>query len=192
MNSYWQNTTVCTKLIIWLNTLCNISRDCHHLGIPNNFDYKRLLIFTRVCEVGNQKHICPRDKVSWGSPRGHARELHPVAGGPAPASLAEEGEKYWLLWTFFSEAAFWERDSTDPSDLHNPAPGLLGRKGMWLWWGAAKGMRGPLHCLGSLSALCSPAVAWTSFKIWKLWIIIILLYAMNGRRQLIWLIDWLF
>ncbi|NXP83713.1 SAMH1 triphosphohydrolase, partial [Passerina amoena] len=38
------------------------ARDCHHLGIPNNFDYKRLLIFTRVCEVGNQKHICPRDK----------------------------------------------------------------------------------------------------------------------------------
>ncbi|XP_074409573.1 deoxynucleoside triphosphate triphosphohydrolase SAMHD1 isoform X3 [Zonotrichia albicollis] len=38
------------------------ARDCHHLGIPNNFDYQRLLIFTRVCEVGNQKHICPRDK----------------------------------------------------------------------------------------------------------------------------------
>ncbi|KAM4762883.1 deoxynucleoside triphosphate triphosphohydrolase SAMHD1 isoform 2-T3 [Cyanocitta cristata] len=38
------------------------ARDCHHLGIPNNFDYKRLLIFTRVCEVKNQKHICTRDK----------------------------------------------------------------------------------------------------------------------------------
>ncbi|KAJ7414973.1 Deoxynucleoside triphosphate triphosphohydrolase SAMHD1 [Willisornis vidua] len=38
------------------------ARDCHHLGIPNNFDYKRLLVFTRVCEVKNQKHICPRDK----------------------------------------------------------------------------------------------------------------------------------
>ncbi|NXQ63629.1 SAMH1 triphosphohydrolase, partial [Anthoscopus minutus] len=38
------------------------ARDCHHLGIPNNFDYKRLLIFTRVCEVENQKHICTRDK----------------------------------------------------------------------------------------------------------------------------------
>uniref|UniRef100_A0A8C3UZ66 Deoxynucleoside triphosphate triphosphohydrolase SAMHD1 n=1 Tax=Catharus ustulatus TaxID=91951 RepID=A0A8C3UZ66_CATUS len=38
------------------------ARDCHHLGIPNNFDYKRLLVFTRVCEVENQKHICIRDK----------------------------------------------------------------------------------------------------------------------------------
>ncbi|NXE39843.1 SAMH1 triphosphohydrolase, partial [Ptilorrhoa leucosticta] len=38
------------------------ARDCHHLGIPNNFDYKRLLMFTRVCEVKNQKHICTRDK----------------------------------------------------------------------------------------------------------------------------------
>ncbi|OWK53633.1 Deoxynucleoside triphosphate triphosphohydrolase SAMHD1 [Lonchura striata] len=38
------------------------ARDCHHLGIPNNFDYKRLLVFTRVCEVENQKHICTRDK----------------------------------------------------------------------------------------------------------------------------------
>ncbi|KAL2296772.1 hypothetical protein Nmel_014820 [Mimus melanotis] len=38
------------------------ARDCHHLGIPNNFDYKRLLKFTRVCEVENQKHICTRDK----------------------------------------------------------------------------------------------------------------------------------
>ncbi|NWV31472.1 SAMH1 triphosphohydrolase, partial [Grantiella picta] len=38
------------------------ARDCHHLGISNNFDYKRLLIFTRVCEVENQKHICTRDK----------------------------------------------------------------------------------------------------------------------------------
>ncbi|NWH91973.1 SAMH1 triphosphohydrolase, partial [Aegithalos caudatus] len=38
------------------------ARDCHHLGIPNNFDHKRLLLFTRVCEVENQKHICTRDK----------------------------------------------------------------------------------------------------------------------------------
>ncbi|KFP27224.1 Deoxynucleoside triphosphate triphosphohydrolase SAMHD1, partial [Colius striatus] len=38
------------------------ARDCHHLGIQNNFDYKRLLKFTRVCEVNNQKHICTRDK----------------------------------------------------------------------------------------------------------------------------------
>uniref|UniRef100_A0A8B9MU14 Deoxynucleoside triphosphate triphosphohydrolase SAMHD1 n=1 Tax=Accipiter nisus TaxID=211598 RepID=A0A8B9MU14_9AVES len=38
------------------------ARDCHHLGIQNNFDYKRLLKFTRVCEVKNQKHLCTRDK----------------------------------------------------------------------------------------------------------------------------------
>ncbi|NXD16106.1 SAMH1 triphosphohydrolase, partial [Nothocercus nigrocapillus] len=38
------------------------ARDCHHLGIQNNFDYKRLLKFTRVCEVNSQKFICTRDK----------------------------------------------------------------------------------------------------------------------------------
>ncbi|XP_075033614.1 deoxynucleoside triphosphate triphosphohydrolase SAMHD1 [Mixophyes fleayi] len=38
------------------------ARDCHHLGIQNNFDYKRFLKFARVCEVGNKKHICTRDK----------------------------------------------------------------------------------------------------------------------------------
>uniref|UniRef100_A0A8B9TM52 Deoxynucleoside triphosphate triphosphohydrolase SAMHD1 n=1 Tax=Anas platyrhynchos TaxID=8839 RepID=A0A8B9TM52_ANAPL len=38
------------------------ARDCHHLGIQNNFDYRRLIKFTRVCEVENQKHICARDK----------------------------------------------------------------------------------------------------------------------------------
>ncbi|KFQ18173.1 Deoxynucleoside triphosphate triphosphohydrolase SAMHD1, partial [Merops nubicus] len=38
------------------------ARDCHHLGIQNNFDYKRLLKFIRVCEAENQKHICARDK----------------------------------------------------------------------------------------------------------------------------------
>uniref|UniRef100_A0A8C6J8V1 Deoxynucleoside triphosphate triphosphohydrolase SAMHD1 n=1 Tax=Melopsittacus undulatus TaxID=13146 RepID=A0A8C6J8V1_MELUD len=38
------------------------ARDCHHLGIQNNFDYKRLLKFIRVCEVKNQRHICTRDK----------------------------------------------------------------------------------------------------------------------------------
>lgn len=44
--------------------LWNVFRDCHHLGIQNNFDYRRLIKFTRVCEVENQKHICARDKVS--------------------------------------------------------------------------------------------------------------------------------
>uniref|UniRef100_A0A8C9EVL9 SAM and HD domain containing deoxynucleoside triphosphate triphosphohydrolase 1 n=1 Tax=Pavo cristatus TaxID=9049 RepID=A0A8C9EVL9_PAVCR len=38
------------------------ARDCHHLGIQNNFDYRRLIKFIRVCEAGNQKHICARDK----------------------------------------------------------------------------------------------------------------------------------
>ncbi|XP_053308807.1 deoxynucleoside triphosphate triphosphohydrolase SAMHD1 [Spea bombifrons] len=38
------------------------ARDCHHLGIQNNFDYTRFLKFARVCEVENQKHICTRDK----------------------------------------------------------------------------------------------------------------------------------
>ncbi|EHB05439.1 SAM domain and HD domain-containing protein 1 [Heterocephalus glaber] len=38
------------------------ARDCHHLGIQNNFDYKRFLKFARVCEVDNRKHICTREK----------------------------------------------------------------------------------------------------------------------------------
>ncbi|MGH0171308.1 UNVERIFIED_CONTAM: hypothetical protein FKN15_061259 [Acipenser sinensis] len=39
------------------------ARDCHHLGIQNNFDYKRFLKFARVCEVGTKKHICTREKI---------------------------------------------------------------------------------------------------------------------------------
>ncbi|TRY56058.1 hypothetical protein DNTS_017904 [Danionella cerebrum] len=38
------------------------ARDCYHLGIQNNFDYKRFLKFARVCEVKGRKHICTRDK----------------------------------------------------------------------------------------------------------------------------------
>ncbi|XP_065778025.1 deoxynucleoside triphosphate triphosphohydrolase SAMHD1 isoform X2 [Muntiacus reevesi] len=38
------------------------ARDCHHLGIQNNFDYKRFIKFARVCEVDNMKHICTREK----------------------------------------------------------------------------------------------------------------------------------
>uniref|UniRef100_UPI00398EAD13 deoxynucleoside triphosphate triphosphohydrolase SAMHD1-like n=1 Tax=Pristiophorus japonicus TaxID=55135 RepID=UPI00398EAD13 len=38
------------------------ARDCHHLGIRNNFDFVRFLKFARVCEVGKTKHICTRDK----------------------------------------------------------------------------------------------------------------------------------
>ncbi|XP_053101217.1 deoxynucleoside triphosphate triphosphohydrolase SAMHD1 isoform X2 [Hemicordylus capensis] len=38
------------------------ARDCHHLGIQNNFDYKRFIKFARVCEVDKKKHICTRDK----------------------------------------------------------------------------------------------------------------------------------
>ncbi|XP_050007153.1 deoxynucleoside triphosphate triphosphohydrolase SAMHD1 [Alexandromys fortis] len=44
------------------------ARDCHHLGIKNNFDYKRYVMFSRVCEVEDNKggykmkHICTREK----------------------------------------------------------------------------------------------------------------------------------
>ncbi|KAB1262644.1 Deoxynucleoside triphosphate triphosphohydrolase SAMHD1 [Camelus dromedarius] len=38
------------------------ARDCHHLGIQNNFDYKRFIKFARVCEVDNKKRICTREK----------------------------------------------------------------------------------------------------------------------------------
>ncbi|XP_049895567.1 deoxynucleoside triphosphate triphosphohydrolase SAMHD1-like, partial [Epinephelus moara] len=38
------------------------ARDCHHLGIQNNFDHLRYFKFARVCEVKGQKHICSRDK----------------------------------------------------------------------------------------------------------------------------------
>ncbi|XP_072557903.1 deoxynucleoside triphosphate triphosphohydrolase SAMHD1-like isoform X1 [Paramormyrops kingsleyae] len=38
------------------------ARDAHHLGIKNDFDYKRFLSFARVCEVNGRKQICTRDK----------------------------------------------------------------------------------------------------------------------------------
>ncbi|KAJ3586075.1 hypothetical protein NHX12_012476, partial [Muraenolepis orangiensis] len=38
------------------------ARDCHHLGITNNFDHRRFLHFARVCEVEGKKQICTRDK----------------------------------------------------------------------------------------------------------------------------------
>ncbi|XP_053249861.1 deoxynucleoside triphosphate triphosphohydrolase SAMHD1 isoform X1 [Podarcis raffonei] len=38
------------------------ARDCHHLGIQNNFDYVRFIKFARVCEFEGKKHICTRDK----------------------------------------------------------------------------------------------------------------------------------
>ncbi|XP_070825444.1 deoxynucleoside triphosphate triphosphohydrolase SAMHD1-like [Chaetodon trifascialis] len=38
------------------------ARDCYHLGIQNNFDYRRFLKFARVCEADGQKQICVRDK----------------------------------------------------------------------------------------------------------------------------------
>ncbi|XP_077937784.1 deoxynucleoside triphosphate triphosphohydrolase SAMHD1-like isoform X2 [Gasterosteus aculeatus] len=38
------------------------ARDCYHLGIKNNFDYGRCLMFARVCEVKGRKQICFRDK----------------------------------------------------------------------------------------------------------------------------------
>lgn len=42
----------------------NILRDCHHLGIQNNFDYERFIKFARVCQVNDMMHICTRDKVN--------------------------------------------------------------------------------------------------------------------------------
>ncbi|XP_069608082.1 deoxynucleoside triphosphate triphosphohydrolase SAMHD1-like [Ranitomeya imitator] len=42
------------------------ARDCHHLGLRNNFDYGRFLTFARVCEDENGKqHICTREKEVW-------------------------------------------------------------------------------------------------------------------------------
>ncbi|KAG7477935.1 hypothetical protein MATL_G00074830 [Megalops atlanticus] len=38
------------------------ARDCYHLGIQNNFDYRRSLKFARVCEVEGKRQICTRDK----------------------------------------------------------------------------------------------------------------------------------
>nr|XP_024655906.1 deoxynucleoside triphosphate triphosphohydrolase SAMHD1-like [Maylandia zebra] len=47
------------------------ARDCHHLGIRNNFDHQRFIMFARVCDVEEEdgskkktkiKHICSRDK----------------------------------------------------------------------------------------------------------------------------------
>ncbi|XP_072099898.1 deoxynucleoside triphosphate triphosphohydrolase SAMHD1-like [Mobula birostris] len=38
------------------------ARDCHHLGIRNNFDFQRFLKFARVYEVEKKKVICTRDK----------------------------------------------------------------------------------------------------------------------------------
>ncbi|ETE61363.1 SAM domain and HD domain-containing protein 1, partial [Ophiophagus hannah] len=38
------------------------ARDCHHLGIQNNFDYERFIKFARVCKVKDMMHICTRDK----------------------------------------------------------------------------------------------------------------------------------
>ncbi|XP_008291876.1 deoxynucleoside triphosphate triphosphohydrolase SAMHD1-like [Stegastes partitus] len=39
-----------------------LARDCYHLGIPQGFDYRRCLVFARVCRVNSERHICFRDK----------------------------------------------------------------------------------------------------------------------------------
>ncbi|CAG5133782.1 unnamed protein product, partial [Candidula unifasciata] len=39
-----------------------IARDCHQLGIKNNFDYTRFIKFARVIEVNGEMQICIRDK----------------------------------------------------------------------------------------------------------------------------------
>lgn len=38
------------------------ARDCHHLGISNNFDCRRYMKFARVVSVGGKWQICTRDK----------------------------------------------------------------------------------------------------------------------------------
>ncbi|KAM4570628.1 deoxynucleoside triphosphate triphosphohydrolase SAMHD1-like [Fundulus diaphanus] len=38
------------------------ARDCHYLGIKNSFDYRRLILCARVCEVKGRTEICFRDK----------------------------------------------------------------------------------------------------------------------------------
>ncbi|XP_059905177.1 deoxynucleoside triphosphate triphosphohydrolase SAMHD1-like [Gadus macrocephalus] len=38
------------------------ARDCHHLGIKNNFDHDRFIKFARVFKVDGEKHICASDK----------------------------------------------------------------------------------------------------------------------------------
>ncbi|CAL8276610.1 unnamed protein product [Boreogadus saida] len=38
------------------------ARDCHHLGIKNNFDHYRFIKFARVCEVDEEKQICTREQ----------------------------------------------------------------------------------------------------------------------------------
>ncbi|KAK2841774.1 hypothetical protein Q5P01_011974 [Channa striata] len=38
------------------------ARDCHYLGIQNNFDHRRFLMLAKLCEVDGEKHICTRDK----------------------------------------------------------------------------------------------------------------------------------
>ena len=40
------------------------ARDCHMLGIKNNFDHNRLIRFARVIQTnGGSRQICFRDKV---------------------------------------------------------------------------------------------------------------------------------
>ncbi|XP_059905113.1 deoxynucleoside triphosphate triphosphohydrolase SAMHD1-like isoform X4 [Gadus macrocephalus] len=38
------------------------ARDCHHLGIKNNFDYHRFIKFARVCEVEKEKDAEKKEK----------------------------------------------------------------------------------------------------------------------------------
>jgi HD superfamily phosphohydrolase len=40
------------------------ARDCHSLGIGNNFNLDRCISFSKVIEVDGEQQICYRDKVS--------------------------------------------------------------------------------------------------------------------------------
>ncbi len=39
------------------------ARDCHMLGIKNDFDHNRCIQFARVIMIDGRTHICYRDKV---------------------------------------------------------------------------------------------------------------------------------
>ncbi|XP_076810033.1 deoxynucleoside triphosphate triphosphohydrolase SAMHD1-like isoform X4 [Clavelina lepadiformis] len=41
------------------------ARDYYHLGIKNSFDHKRFMHFLKVLQVGEDTHICQRDKEYW-------------------------------------------------------------------------------------------------------------------------------
>ncbi|CAL8238970.1 unnamed protein product [Gadus morhua 'NCC'] len=45
-----------------VNKFDYFARDCHHLGIKNNFDHDRFIKFAKVFKVDGEQQICIRDK----------------------------------------------------------------------------------------------------------------------------------